>query len=267
MPSPFPGMDPYLEDAALWLGVHSRLIAEAGRLLQPQLRARGYYVDIGERVWLAEPERAVYPDLAVLQRPVAKAPRDSAVAILEVDEPVRISRADSEVRETYLEIYDQQGHRVITGIEVISPANKSDTAGRELYERKQVELREAGVHLVEIDLLRGGRHIVEVPSSFLINCQPWDYLVNISRANHTYFDVYPIRLRSRLPRIRIPLKAGDEDAVLDLQAVFNQAYDTGPYPDRVNYQADPVPPLAPDDDAWARQLLQDAGLRVQSAHS
>ena len=112
-------------------------------------------------------------------------------------------------------------------------------------------------------VLRGGRHIVEVPSSFLINCQPWDYLVNISRANHTYFDVYPIRLRSRLPRIRIPLKAGDKDAVLDLQAVFNQAYDTGPYPDRVNYQADPVPPLAPDDDAWARQLLQDAGLRVQ----
>jgi hypothetical protein len=38
MPSPFPGMDPYLENPALWKGVHDSLVYRMLEDLQPQLQ-------------------------------------------------------------------------------------------------------------------------------------------------------------------------------------------------------------------------------------
>ena len=55
MPSPFPGMDPYLEHPALWPGLHSRLIVGLADDLGPILRPR-YYVEVEERVYLLTPE-------------------------------------------------------------------------------------------------------------------------------------------------------------------------------------------------------------------
>jgi hypothetical protein len=150
---------------------------------------------------------------------------------------------------------------LVAGIEFVSPANKSNAEGRELYERKQVETRAAGVHLIEIDLHRKGPHVLDVPESLLAQLPRWDYMINTCRRGSTRFEVYPVRVRNRLPRIRVPLKDGDEDAVLDLQASFNRAYQVGVYADRINYKVDPPMPLADDDAAWARQLLRKKGLR------
>ncbi|MEX2559760.1 MAG: DUF4058 family protein [Pirellulales bacterium] len=259
MASPFPGMDPYLEDAALWPGFHHRLISAAAELLQPQLKSRGYFVDIDERVWLLEPQRSVYPDMAVYNRPKREAPAGLAVA--EADEPVRIRRKQVEVREAFLQIYDTKGNRLVTGIEFVSPSNKTDPKGRELYERKRQEMEDAGVNLVEIDLLRSGPHLLKVPAALLAGLKPWNYLVGIVRPNQPEYEVYPIPLRNQLPRIRVPLKPDDSDAVLDLQQVFERAYDTGPYPDRLDYSADPAVPLTGDDAAWAEEQLVAKGLR------
>lgn len=74
--------------------------------------------------------------------------------------------------------------------------------------------------------------------------------------------MYPISLRNRLPRIRIPLKAGDDDAVLDLQQLVDSVYDIGPYPEKVDYTTHPMPPLTEEDVRWADEILRAKGLRT-----
>jgi hypothetical protein len=262
MPNPFPGMDPWLESPDVWPGFHDKLINETVRIMQPQLRERGYYIDSGERVWLMDPGRAVTPDNVVFAtRPARQAGDAGTVAVLEPDEPVRVKQQGIEVRETYLEIFDARGHRLVTGIEFISPTNKSDHQGRALYERKQQELEEAGVNLVEIDLIRRGPPVVDVPDVVVEGFRPWDYLVNLVRRGSQYYEFYPIGLRDRLPRIRIPLKLEEPDAVLDLQKVFDQASSYGPYPERIDYTSAPSTPLSREDDLWADQRLRSVGLR------
>jgi hypothetical protein len=122
-------------------------------------------------------------------------------------------------------------------------------------------LREAGVHLVEVDLIRRGPHVLDVPLELLDSLRPWNYLVNLVRRESEDYEVYPIRIQDRLPRIRLPLKPGDEDAVLDLQEVFDRAYQIGPYPERIDYSSDPSPPLPESTVAWADQLLKEKGFR------
>lgn len=254
MPSPFPGMDPFLEDPRLWPGVHTRLITAACDQLQPLLRPRGYFADIGERVWLTTVDRQVMPDVAVLQKPRRPQPATSAVATLEPDEPLILHATEVEMRETFIEVFDAQGHRLVTSIEFVSPANKSNTEGRGLYIKKQDELAASGVNLVEVDLLRAGPHVLRVPRSLVDAVKPWDYLVSVWRSPGSDYEVYPTELRERLPRIRVPLRKGESDAVLDLQAAFTHAYDTGPYPDRVDYASEPMPPLSTNDRKWASEL-------------
>lgn len=258
MPSPFPGMDPYLEDPRLWPGVHARLLTAVCDQFQPILRPGGYFADIGEREWLTTVDRQAMPDVAVLHKPRREQPATSAVATLEPDEPLVLHAAEFEMRETFIEVFDAQGHRLVTSIEVVSPANKSNAEGRALYLKKQGELAAAGVNLVEIDLLREGPHVLRVPRSLVEAVKPWDYLVSVWRAPGKDYEVYPTRLRDRLPRIRVPLRTGDADAVLDLQAAFAHAYDTGPYPDRVDYNAEPTPPLSAEDQAWASDLRRNS---------
>lgn len=260
MSSPFPGMDPFLEDSRLWPGVHARSITAACDQLQPLLRARGYFADIGERVWLTTVDRQVMSDVAVLQKPRRASAATSALATLEPDEPLVLHAADVEVRETFIEVFDAQGHRLVTSIEFVSPANKSNAEGRALYLKKQDELATAEVNLVEVDLLRAGPHVLRVPRSLVEAVKPWDYLVSVWRSPGSDYEVYPTSVRERLPRIRVPLRKGDADAVLDLQAAFAHAYETGPYPDRVEYAGEPTPPLSVDDAAWALEVLKAYGI-------
>lgn len=263
MTSPFPGMDPWLEAAHIWPGLHIRLIDQSATILQPQLRERGYYIDAGERVWLTEPRRPVYPDNVIYEVRYKKPVEGSlAVAVAEPDEPIRVKQAEVEIREPYLEIFDASGHRLVTGIEFVSPTNKSDADGRKLYQRKQEELAEAGVNLVEVDLIRRGPHVLDIPKKIVTENQPGDYLINLVRHDGDLYEFYSFKLRDRLPRIRIPLKSGDADAVLDLQGVFERSYESGPYPERLDYSASPPPPeLSPEDAAWADELLKSKGLR------
>jgi hypothetical protein len=260
MPNPFPGMNPYLEDPALWPGFHTLLIAEITRLLQPLLNARGYYANSDERVWLAESPRTFFPDVGVVESPKRRR-QTSDIAVMEVDEPLHLKSLEIEGRERFLEIFDSSGNQLVTSIEVISPSNKSHTHGRELYLRKQRELRVAAVNLVEIDLLRAGLHVMDVPRPLLNAIPGWSYVVHIGRVNAADYEVYAINLREALPKVRIPLKASDPDVALDLQAAVNAAYQVGPYNLRMNYSRPPDPPLDAENERWAEELLRSKGLR------
>ena len=254
MPSPFPGMDPWLEDPAIWPGVHSLLITYTVEHLQPLLRSCGYYASADERVWIEDSARWISPDVAVKRGPPAPAANSQTVA-LEADTPVRVRADEAEVRQPYFSIYENDSNLIVTSVEYLSPANKVRSPGRRLYLKKQREIRDAGINLLEIDLLRAGRHTVAAPELAIESLRPWNYLACVWRPDDSDYEVYPLSLRDRLPRIRVPLKPGDADIVLDLQAVFNRAYDVGAFDARIRYTEPPRPLLAKDDMAWATELL------------
>lgn len=260
MPSPFPGMDPYLENPAGWPGVHGKLIHGAADLLSDQVLPR-YVVRPDLRVYTSDqsdPGRKVLiPDLRISlgrSRGRTKTPRRpaggrSAVAVAE---PVEATMPIEEVAEPRLLIRSAVTRQVVTVIEILSPANKLSAArGRDNYLGKRREVMASGSHFVEIDLLRAGARFgpdEELP--------PYEYLINVSRAERRpKVTVWPVRLDQRLPTIPIPLLPTDPDAHLDLQGLLTAIYDRSGYAIDVDYTKDPVPPLPPKWRGWAKKLL------------
>ena len=171
----FPGMDPYLEDPAIWEGFHSSFVVYMRDALQPQLRPR-YIASVERRVVVESPngdQRPIIPDAWVGDRTLASAA--SATPVAEVDSPVIVEVPGLEVHQSYLEILDTAtGMRVVTVIDIVSPSNKYRGHGRDLYVAKQTEVLSSPVHLVEIDLHRTGPHVVSVPESVARSKGPYD---------------------------------------------------------------------------------------------
>jgi hypothetical protein len=161
-----------------------------------------------------------------------------------------------------VEIVHDDGE-VVTVIEVLSPANKMPGEGYRQYKRKQEEVLHSTAHLVEIDLLSTGLPTIAIAEEALVSLPPYRYLVSVRRGPDTYqFDVYPIPLQRRLPRIRVPLRPPDPDVVLDLPAVFDRCYDNGGYADLVDYRQPPPVELSAEEMAWMDRTLRDKGLRA-----
>jgi hypothetical protein len=265
MPSPFPGMDPYLENPEIFPDLHDSLITYLREQLQASLPAP-YFAAMGRRIWIEFARRSIGPDVQVRRGSgsVGRRPEEGRVALAAspTARPVVVRVAHDEFREPSIEIYAQGGRekRLVTSIEVLSLTNKTfDERGRDLYKRKQDELLSSKVHLVEIDLLRGGEHTTSVPLDLAVEeCGNFDYHVSVHRFDEmdTFF-VYPIRLEELLPVITIPLLPGDPEVSIDLQAVFDRCHDAGPYTREIVHGEDAVvPALRPDQAAWAQQLVR-----------
>jgi hypothetical protein len=160
-----------------------------------------------------------------------------------------------EFHQHYIEILDRHRDlKVVTVIEVISPSTKTPGPGRNSYEEKRKEILATECHLVEIDLLRHGRHVTMVPEARVRAIANCDYLINVNRwPDRKRLEVYPGLLRSRLPRIRIPLADPDPDVPLDLQTALEQVYEDGSYMLRVRHDEPCEPPLPPTDQQWANE--------------
>jgi len=268
VPSPFPGMDPYLESPELWQDFHESFLPVARSLIQPQLPDR-YRIRIDERLVIESPESAgvFYPDLAVLRRPEPRtAEAVAAYEAVPFDPPAVIDVLAEPWGESYLEIIDRQGGRVVTVVELLSPSNKQPGEAREQYLEKQRIIQEARTNLVEIDLLKEGLHTVGVPRGCLRHLEPFYSIISIWRgAKPRRYEVYPIRLRQRLPRIGIPLLPEDRDVVLDVQAVFTQCYDNAAYWKDIDYTQPPPVMLTPEDEAWRQEVIASAQLNRAAA--
>ncbi len=164
--------------------------------------------------------------------------------------------------EGYIEIVDvKSGHRVVTTIEVLSPTNKRPGEGQELYLQKQADMKQAGVNIVEIDLLRGGeRVLVAVPALIPPSHRTAYQICSWRAARPRQVEVFRVPLREPLPAFRVPLRPTDRDAILNVQAIVDQCYHNGGYDD-IDYRGDPDPPLSPQDAAWADALLREQGRR------
>ena len=264
MPSPFPGMDPYLEDPEIWPDVHLGMIAAVRADLQARLPSR-YRARIDARLVIEEPEPYSYrPDVSVAEVSEPEAhyatTADPGTRIT-ADEPVTVVASAEPIRQGFIEIRFAHGGEVVTVIEILSPSNKSRGHGRREYLQKQQDLLDSDIHLVEIDLLRDGEHTIAAPPQSLKDLTG-DYWGCVHRAEHgREFEIYPVPIRERLPRVKVPLRAPDPDVVLDLPAAFSRCYHEAGYERDVDYTGDPAVPLRPEDKEWASALLTAAGPR------
>jgi len=253
MPSPFPGMDPYLELPVFWPEFHNRLIVAISDALTPQLQPK-YYVAVETRVYLDDeaPELLVgIPDAMVLSTSTAatkeplKAATQSRPQQIQLPTPV-------EVKERYLEVREVGTHDVITVIEVLSPKNKRSGEGRKIYEKKRQRVLASLSHFVEIDLLRANPPMPMVGAENI-----GDYRIVVSRASmRPTAELYSFDLPDNIPIFGLPLKPADPEVLVDLQAIIRGVYERGSYQFRVDY-SQPVPPpeIAAKNQQWVDTLM------------
>lgn len=264
----FPGMDPYLEHPQLWAGFHHTLITYIRDFLRPLLSPR-YIAAVEDRVYLEGADREIVPDVWVRRgqaksRDLPRSSVPSSLASLEEETPILVRVPALEVHEGYITILDRRSRqKVVTVIEVGSPTNKHAGPGRKLYKAKQRELLASDVHLVEIDLLRKGPHVLAIPKrTARREAGDYDYLSCVNRAKECRdeYELYPARLRGKLPRILVPVAGDDPDVKLEIQQVLAQTYDAGTYREWIDYSKPCVPRLPAEDQAWADELIRQAGI-------
>ena len=259
MPSPFPGMDPYLE-GYLWVDVHNALANKIRQQLAPKLRPR-YTARL--EIYLVQhtaPESEIgilYPDVEVLRRqsisnkaPELPLPVDSG-SVRVTPAPLTLPMIrQMEVRISSVEIRDTASNMLVTCIKILSPVNKREP-GLMPYRQKRQRLYSANVHLIEIDLLRRGIHPFDHP-----HLPEVPYLVTLTRAQASEVEVWPVRLQDSLPIIPVPLKMPDPDVPLDLSLALRDIYDEALYDLSINYdEPPPKPVLSEDDRLWLEALL------------
>lgn len=254
MPSPFPGMDPYLENPELWSAVHNRLIVAIADDLVDQLNET-YRVEIEKRTYFSSDGESVLvgiPDVAVVTGKVAQTTASPTTLALPVQpEKVTVPLAE-EVNEWYLEIREVATGSVITVIELLSPKNKRPGEGRIAYERKRNRILASATHLVEVDLLRGGQPF-PIASENL-----GDYRILICRGDQRPTgDLYAFTVQQPIPSVPIPLRLGETEPVLTLQPLLNRVYEKGRYHLAIDYTQPPILPLAGGDSQWADSLIEE----------
>lgn len=236
MACPFPGMDPYLEDPAFWPDFHRRFITYFGDALFDRL-PEAYEASIDEAMRVVipdEPDRVHFPDLGITTPSAAGSTAVSAGAAV-VLEPVALPSRIEEIRYVWLEVRHRPERNLVTVIEVLSPANK---IGREaaLFAARRDRLLQGGVHVVELNLLLGGR-LSQWPAG--------EYYALVARAGSPpTAGVKSWRVLDPLPAIPIPLRSPDSDVVLDLAPVFATAYERGRYARRLRYAGEPPGPMS-----------------------
>lgn len=259
MPSPFPGMNPYLENPQLWPEVHHRLITAIANAIESNLH-QNYRVAIEKRIYTSLPEDSVLvgvPDASVVSRSSSYQP-STTQTILAPDSSITVMLpVPQEIREGYLEIRDMTTGSVITAIEVLSPTNKRLGKGRDAYLDKRNKVLESATHLVEIDLLREG-----MPMTMLGNFPVSHYRILVSRAQQRpKAQLYAFNLQQVIPAFPVPLKPEETELLVDLQSLLWQIYNQARYDLAINYQQPPIPPLGEANEIWADALLQAQGLR------
>jgi hypothetical protein len=256
-------MDPYLE-SELFQEFHETLANAIRAQLMARVRpkyvallARRYTLDLPAVTLFDAPmTRIFYPDVHVVERPgAAAAPARAASAV--VDEPLAELPSIFGLPHLGVEIRDVAERRLVTAIEILSPANKY-AAGYDQYVHRRIELFKTETHLLEIDLLRQGWRIPlegELP--------PAHYYVYLSRTQRRpNTQIWPVQLRQRLPRVPVPLLAPDPDVALDLQAAVDACFALVGYELLLDYTREPPPPeLNAEDRAWVSERLRAAGAR------
>jgi hypothetical protein len=220
-------MDPFLENAELWPAFHHQMVTCLYQILLPGLVDR-YKARVSQRQYVTE--QALFTSIVREQH-----------------------------SEEVIEIRQRGESRMVTLVDVVSPANKITSPGRRAYLDKRQEGRAAGASLVEIDLVLQGQATLEYSRDGLPD---WDYAVTVTRATQPdRYEIYTTTLQKALPRFRLPLAGDDRDTVVDLQAAFKRCYDQGGFAGLIDYRREPATPLNDEDVHWLDALLRERKMR------
>ena len=251
MPSPFPGMDPYLE-SHFWPGFHTAFMVELAAQLQAVLRPR-YIVRIEERTYLDTPSDE--PGIGILDASVVReaqeAYRTETPWSVEVTVPI-----PEKARERYLKIFSLPEKTLVTAIELLSPSNKRPGNGRNKYLRKREAVLASHTNFVEIDFLRAGTRMPVIG-----DLPDYDYSVLICKSGTRKATVYPFTIRHILPTVNIPLIRSELEVEISLHKVFSETYNRSALDLQLDYRGETKPPLNEEDRAWVGALLHEKGVR------
>ncbi len=224
MPTPFPGMDPFLEEEKIWPEFQHHLVLCLYQILLPGLVDR-YRARVGQRCYVTE---------QVLFTSIVR----------------------EEHKEDFIELRQRGDGKLVTLIDIVSPINRTRAAGRQAYLDTRKDARAANANLVEIDLVLQGQPMLDYARE---NLPEWDYAVTVTRSTQPErHEIYTATLQKRLPRFRMPLAPDDRDTVLDLHTAFSRCYDQAGLGPRIDYACDPVTKLTDAHRAYLQQLLREA---------
>lgn len=230
MPSPFPGMDPFLEEENLWPAFHHQLIGSLFQILLPNLVDR-YRARVGQRQYVTEM-------------------------------PLFTSIIREEHQEEFVEVRQRTDGRLITLVDVVSPTNKLSQRGRLAYLEKRKEARVQSASIVEIDLVMQGQPMLDYSRDGLPD---WDYAVTVTRCTQPErYEIYTSTIQKRLPRFKLPLAVDDRDIVVDLQAAFARCYDQGGFANQIDYGRDPGVVREDDERRWLHDTLVQLKMRPKT---
>jgi hypothetical protein len=253
--NPFPGMNPYLEDAAFWRDFHATFIVCLREAIMDVL-PDAYEGRVDESVRLVqvhdETSRLIYPDVAISHEPWAASASHSlsGMATATLEPQANAQAIYEEVRETRVEILHRPERELVTVIELLSPANKNGD-GYHQYSVKRTALLQEPVNILELDFLVQGKRL-----RLLKPLPQGDYFAYLTRAEkREACHVYAWSMRNRLPTLPVPLRVPDPDLHIDLQAVFDVTYQRGRYARSVNYKQD-LTWLPPEAQTWVRERIQ-----------
>jgi hypothetical protein len=258
MPSPFPGVDPYIEAKGLWESFHAWLIPACAETLNSHL-PNHYVAEPQTRISLVsydDPASQRLPDVMVSRRDNRPSHQEgvaaAGVATIEAA-TIPLAKQEVEIRERWVEIYQLPDMELVTAIEILSPVNKVGS-GRSDYLEKRNALIDQPVNLVEIDLLLTGRRM---PMARIL--PPGDFFAIVARAEcRPDAQVYVWTLRQPMPPVPIPLRVPDADVALSLAEVFQLCYDRGAFNRIIRYGI-PLPAslrIPPEDRAWAESIAR-----------
>ena len=252
----FPGMNPYLENPSLWSEVHSWLIVQLARSLNPLLRPK-YRAAVEKRVY-DDALLVGIPDVSVFPQSPEAEPSSVVTTTGVLSKPIRVTvPLTEEIVERYLEIREVKTGRVVTVIEVLSPKNKRVGEGREKYLTKRQKVLNSTTHLVEIDLLRAGNFMP------MTQAVPSHYRILVSRANlRPEAELYPFNVRESIPEFLLPLQPPDQEPIVNLSEVLGQVYQEAALDLAIDYEKQPVPPLSDSDFQWVQSLIQSTDSNI-----
>ncbi len=236
MLSPFPGMNPYLEDSAYWSSIHHWLITEIARLLNQQLAPK-YVVAVEVQIYETSGEKSTLigiPDniIAKNSETSIKSPESNVAVAFPSTQPLTIELALTEIiKQGYLEVRRVGTGEVITAIEILSPINKNAGEGRIKYEKKRQHILSSCTNFVEIDLLRQGNSMITLNQNI-----EHDYCILVSPNNQRpQAYLYTFNIQDVIPVFTLPLLPEDSEITLDLQSILHQVYDQGRYDLIIDY--------------------------------
>jgi hypothetical protein len=227
MPSPFPGMDPFLEHDKLWPVFQHHFAASLFQILLPNLIDR-YRARVGQRCYVTEM-------------------------------PLFTSVIREEHSEEFIEVRQRSDNRLVTLVDIVSPTNKIKIEGRAAYLERRRDARMQNASIVEIDLVMQGEPMLDYSREGLPD---WDYAITVTRsAQPERYEIYTSTLQKRLPRFKLPLVADDRDTVVDLQAAFARCYDQSGLANQIDYQKTPPTVREEEDRRWLNELLVQMKIR------